>query len=255
MGSGNVPTILSCLLGLLLSILVLIPGCNKGVLDHISIATYRYEGNYSIIYPPGNGHAPRNPVAVAIGSYPDEFHEWFFSVHYLSICAGFMGGTENPYYYGLNCSRRHGGFTFRTDDDFILSYQSIGDLFPVEPYSNGVESFNLQAPFAMFVLGIAFIILSFALLVYQIFTARQSKWLSTLSAVFIGIAANSLLISSSIVTAITIRSSYDRSQYSGWTTNFIGLSWASVAFMYLAFIVKLSYIIMQKEKTRLQHAR
>ncbi|KAH8805244.1 hypothetical protein F5884DRAFT_443113 [Xylogone sp. PMI_703] len=263
MGLRNVLTISSCLLGLLFSILVLIPGCHKGVLDRVAIATYRYPGNYSLIYPPTNtsiypssnfSELP-NPVAQKIQGYGNDLHEWFFSVHYLAICAGYMGGSENPDYVNLDCWSRHGGFSFSTDDESILSYQSIGDLFPVTPLSGDPDTFNLQPPFAMLVLGIAFTVLSLPVLVYEAFITNTPKRLGSLSVALLGIAANSLLISSAIVTVIIKHSDYTRSQYDGWTRNFVGLTWTSVAFMYLAFVIRLSHVTNQKEKMRLVQAQ
>jgi hypothetical protein len=130
-----------------------------------AIFKYTYQGNATIIYPTGND--TENPVAVAIAKYPDEFHYWFFEVHYLSICAGFLGGTEDAYYYHLNCSARTGGFTFRSDDEFILDYQSIGDLFPVLP-AVASNSFNLGPSFTMLVIGIVLAAASVTVFVFEL---------------------------------------------------------------------------------------
>jgi hypothetical protein len=136
---------------------------------------YRYSGNYTIIYPPEN--QPVNPSFLANGLYEDDFHEWFFSVHYLSICAGYMGGTEDPEYIHLNCSTRPGSFTFATDDKFILDYQSVGDLFPVVGRDT-FDTFNLRPPFVTLVIGIIFIVLSMVVLVYELCTRGRSRSLS-----------------------------------------------------------------------------
>lgn len=245
----------SCVLGFLFSILVLIPGCQRSALPSVAIATYRYEGNYTVIYPPEDQDP--NAVDLILLGYGDDFHEWFFSVHYLSICAGYMGGTEDPDYVHLDCSLRPGSFTFRSDDKFIIDYSSVGDLFPVVPRYD-ITSFNLRPSFAILVLGIAFTILSIAVVLYELFTRPQSGSLSLvsvrlaslISVCLIGAAATLILISSSLVTAIILRSGYDKELYGSWTSNFIGLSWAAVGFMYLAFLIKLCDIVVQHEKNR-----
>lgn len=142
------------------------------------VPKYRYEGNYTVIYPPED-QGP-NAVDLILPGYGDDFHEWFFSVHYLSICAGYMGGTEDPDYVHLDCSLRPESFTFRSDDKFIIDYSSVGDLFPVVPRYN-ITSFNLRPPFAILVLGIAFTILGIAAVLYEPFRRPRSGSLSLVS--------------------------------------------------------------------------
>lgn len=196
----------ACVLSLLFSLLTLIAGCKKGVLNHVSIATvrppisslpqnaslisfqYSYDGNLSYINEAENSSYinSTDPLIQALRSptYPDEFHEWYFEVHYLSLCAGFMGGTEDAYYYQLNCSYRPGSFIFRTDDPFIVDYQAIGGEYPVEA-GGPFESFDLRPPFACLVLGIVFSILSLGVVLCDI--CGWGRW-SDLSLVSVGVS-------------------------------------------------------------------
>jgi hypothetical protein len=61
----------------------------------------------------------------------DDIHWWFFTVHYLSICGGYDGGTEDPDYGFLKCERRAAEGMFRTDDPFIVNFLSFDGRFPV----------------------------------------------------------------------------------------------------------------------------
>ena len=95
-----------------------------------------------------------------------------------------MGGTEDAYYYQLNCSYRPGSFIFRTDDPFIVDYQAIGGEYPVEA-GGPFESFDLRPPFACLVLGIVFSILSLGVVLCDI--CGWGRW-SDLSLVSVGVS-------------------------------------------------------------------
>jgi hypothetical protein len=154
------------------------------------VLKYRYDGDYAIIYPVDG--QPPNALDNIMPWGGDDFHEWFFSVHYLSICAGYMGGTEDPDYVHLNCSLRSGSFTFRSDDKFIADYSSIGDLYPVE-LRYDIGSYDLRPPFAMLVLGISFTILSLAAVLYDLFTRQQSRSLSLVPVGTVSLVSVSLI--------------------------------------------------------------
>lgn len=150
-----------------------------------STLQFIYDGNFTIINDYNYTtvfNVTGNPVAIAIQNYSDEFHSWFFEVHYLSICAGYLGGTEDPIYYHLNCSARTGGFTFRADDQFILDYQSISDSFPVLPNTVN-RTFNMGPSFATLVVGIVLTIAGAGTLVLELCGfGHRWKFLDTLSA-------------------------------------------------------------------------
>ena len=85
-----------------------------------------------------------------------------------------MGGTETEVIVHLSCSRRPGSFTFRTDDEFILDYESFDNAFPVIPRDQ-FDSFNLRPPFGMLILGVTFTALGLAVLVYEACTRKPSR--------------------------------------------------------------------------------
>ena len=89
----------------------------------------------------------------------DGIHWWFFTVHYLSICGGYVGGTENREYGFLGCEQRAAGWRFRTDDPFIVNFLSIDGSFPVDSAAP-FETFTTAPAFGTLAVGISFSVFS-----------------------------------------------------------------------------------------------
>jgi hypothetical protein len=85
----------------------------------------------------------------------DDIHWWFFTVHYLSICGGYVGGTEDPDYGFLKCERRAAGWRFRTDDPLIVNFLSFDGRFPVNS-TFPLETVTTAPAFGSLVVGIVF---------------------------------------------------------------------------------------------------
>ena len=119
---------------------------------------YSYSINSTLLFPPTPPNSSifypiTSPVATQ-QELQDDIHWWVFSVHYLSICAGYVGGSATRLDVFLECKSKPAGFTFRTDDSFILNFQRNGSQLPVLPIP--LEVLHTAPPFATLVLGIVY---------------------------------------------------------------------------------------------------
>ena len=130
---------------------------------------YSYNLNSTAAFPPSTSNSSLSSSSTSPVLTPQEItdgiHWWVFTVHYLSICAGYVGGSPTPLNVFLECKVKPLGYTFRTDDPFIVSFQRNGSLFPVE--SIPLDIIRTKAPCVMLVLGIVFLGLSLVLLGLQ----------------------------------------------------------------------------------------
>lgn len=164
--------------GLLFSILTLVAGCRRGTMDNYAIAgvyyflpssrlksaktsQYSYDLADGVVYPPLN--ATNSTIEYGVGPYAsligNDIHWWFFTVHYLSLCGGYVGGTESPDYVFLQCERKAAGWRFRTDDPFIVHFLSFDEKPPVNS-TVSLETFTTAPPIGTLATGIAFSVLS-----------------------------------------------------------------------------------------------
>ncbi|PMD60847.1 uncharacterized protein K444DRAFT_642763 [Hyaloscypha bicolor E] len=153
-----------CTLGLglgslLFSILTLVAGCRKGTLNDYAIAAYSYDLTDGVVYPPLNSTNSSIPYDVGpyAGLIGDDTHWRFFTVHFLSICGGYVGGTEDPEYGFLKWERRAAGWRFRTDDPFIVNFLSFDGRFPVNSTVPWIHHFEAVAWTAVAFIYVAFI--------------------------------------------------------------------------------------------------
>jgi hypothetical protein len=86
----------------------------------------------------------------------DDIHWWFFTVHYLSLCGGCVGGTEDPEYIFLQCERKPVGWRFRTDDPFIVNFMQVREMLPVNS-TVPMDTFSTAPASGTLVVGIAFL--------------------------------------------------------------------------------------------------
>ena len=173
----------------------------------------------------------------------------------------------------MECSPRRGGFTFKSDDPWIMDFMSEnGTYFPVEG-GPPPETINTMGPFVTLVLGLVFSVISTVMLACEILGWGLSwmtiPWPGVTSmmvfpplefpfamdmANWSQLAATFLMASAALIT-VAIRQSSTKDQddaYLSWTSSFVGMTWSAVAFMYFCFVLKLSDTIIQKEKrTRL----
>jgi len=236
--------------GLLFSILTLVAGCRKGTMNSYTIAAYSYDYT-SVVYPPENSTTPSIPFGAGpyAGEIEDDIHWFFFTVNYLSLCGGYVGGTEDPDYVVLECERKPGGYRFQTDDPFIVNFLSYNGELPVNS-TVPLETFSTAPSFATLVIGIIFSVFSMGILAAEA-VGRWSKsgLLARASVGLLGVAATFLTISSGLITSL-IQSQRGDDEYSGWLQRFEALTWVAVAFVYLAFLWKLSDFVFEKEKRR-----
>jgi hypothetical protein len=64
------------------------------------------------------------------------------------------------------------------------------------------------------------------------------------------VAATFLTISSALVTSAIMQSERMDTEYANWIQHFEAVAWTAIAFIYVAFIWKLSDFMFQKEKRR-----
>jgi len=236
--------------GLLFSFLTLIASCRKGVMNSYTIAAYSYDLT-SVVYPPENSTTPSVPFGAGpyAGEIEDDIHWWFFTANYLSICGGYVGGTEDPDYVVLECQRKPGGYKFRTDDPFIVNFLSYNGEFPVNS-TVPLQTITTAPSFATLVIGITFSVFSMGSLAAEAFGGwSKSGLLAQASVGLLGVAATFLTISSGLITSL-IKGPRRDEEYLAWNQQFEALTWAAVAFMYLAFLWKLSDFVYQKERRR-----
>jgi hypothetical protein len=89
----------------------------------------------------------------------NDLHWFFFTVNYLSICAGYAGGTEDEEDYIVDCQRKTPGFTFRTDDPYIVNFWNYNGTYPVQS-DVPLSTFSTTPPFASLMIGMVLSILS-----------------------------------------------------------------------------------------------
>jgi hypothetical protein len=221
------------------------------------------------MYPLPNATIPY--VLYNTGPWPkeidDDIHWFFFSIHYLSLCGGYVGGTEDPDYYFLQCERKAGGWRFRTDDPYIVNFLSVDGQFPVNS-TVPLQTFTTAPAFGTLVIGITFSVFGVGLLAAEVFggwlksgrLAQTSVWLlavceatlrgnESYTDCFKG-AATFLTISSALITSTIRQTDGPQSDYGSWVSGFEALTWSAVAFTYVAFIWKLSDFVYQQEKRR-----
>ncbi|KAH6718889.1 hypothetical protein BKA61DRAFT_731415 [Leptodontidium sp. MPI-SDFR-AT-0119] len=240
----------SCFMSLLFSILLLTSGYKHGVLNKIAIAQYSYNLNNTLASPSAidnsSTYSSFDSTVLTQQEITDGIHWWVFTVHYLSICAGYVGGSPTPLNVFLECESKPAGYTFRTDDPFILNFQRNCTQFPV--VSIPLDVIHTDAPFVTLVLGIVFSILALGLLVCQVF--GMLRWVSPLA--FLVLAAAFMITSSALVTSIASERKMWNG-YSNWVSCFLGLAWASVSFIIVAFAGKaVDSVSQRKEKNSLE---
>ena len=119
----------------------------------------------SFIYPP-NSTTP-SPFFTQYPQIQDDLHWFYFTVNYLSICGGYVGGTEDPEYRLLECKIQTPGFRFRTDETFIVNFLSYDENFPI----NGtvpLETFSTGSSFATLIVGIVVSVFGVVCLVVEV---------------------------------------------------------------------------------------
>jgi hypothetical protein len=147
---------------------------------------YSYALTDGVVYPPFN--STNSSIPYGLGPYAglinDDIHWWFFTVHYLSICGGYLGGLENPDYGFLKCEQRAAGWRFRTDDPFIVNFLSFDERFPVNS-TVPLETVATAPAFGSLAVGIVFSVFSVGILAAEGFggwlkagtVAQASVWL------------------------------------------------------------------------------
>ncbi|KAH6683442.1 hypothetical protein B0J14DRAFT_647657 [Halenospora varia] len=250
MHGRGVFTLFSLVLSLLFALLVLLAEYRKGSLNHIAIATYSYSANSSIYYASRNdtpNYLQASSPVLTTQQLNDGLHWWIVSVHYLSICIGYVGGSPTPIVVIDSCQSRPGGWEFKSDDPFIRDFQRNGTLFPVEMFKE-VETLKTAPSFVSLVLGVAFAILSiFALSAFQFNVGKQeiSLGLITLTTLF-------LIISAACVSSMLSQSrkSVHTTDFDGWSTNLHGLSWASAAFAWVGLGLGVWELLRERREGR-----
>ncbi|KAE9380073.1 hypothetical protein N431DRAFT_432380 [Stipitochalara longipes BDJ] len=237
--------------GLLFSILTLIAGCREGTLDSYAIAAYTYEVNTNVVYQPANSTATdpygNSPFAALLG---DDIHWWFFTVHYLSLCGGYVGGTEDPDYIFLQCEHKAAGWKFRTDDPFIINFMSVEGVLPVNS-TVPLETLSTAPAFGTLLVGIVFSVFSVGALATEAVGNWSKSGRLAQGSVLLLVGAAMLLTSSSVlVTSIIIQVERVNNDYGSWVQQFEAVTWSAVAFTYVTFFWKLSDLVYQKEKRR-----
>ncbi|KAH7403659.1 hypothetical protein BKA64DRAFT_641628 [Cadophora sp. MPI-SDFR-AT-0126] len=239
--------VFSSSMSLLFAILLLTSGYRHGVLNKLAIAQYTYNLNSTAAFPTSNSNSSLNPASTSPILTPQEvtdgIHWWVFTVHYLSICAGYVGGSPTPVNVFLECEKKPAGYTFRTDDPFIVNFQREGSLVLVEPIP--LDVIDTKAPFLMLVLGMGFLVLGLGLLGLQ-WCGMVNTLLPLL---FISPALIFMLTSSVLITSITSQRKM-RNGYSNWVGSFLGLTWASVGFLCAAFMGKVVDLLRQRQDKR-----
>jgi hypothetical protein len=94
--------------------------------------------------------------------------QWFFSVHYLSLCAGYLTVEENLGISHLACEEKTAGWTFTTDDPFIVNWAVVnGTQFPVAQWGGPPVQIHTLAPIVTLVIGISFLAFAITVCIYE----------------------------------------------------------------------------------------
>ncbi|KAH8588990.1 hypothetical protein B0O99DRAFT_638124 [Bisporella sp. PMI_857] len=252
-------------LSLLLSILALIAGYKRGVLSEVAIATYAYRYNETVLTE-HNSSIPYfiYPLGYESGAREYPIQSFFFTVHYLSLCAGWIAGESGDVrYIQPECVSRPIGWDFGTNDPFIVNFAAENGSYPV--VSEGVEfgEVHTKGPAATLILGLVFSILAMVVYFYEL--SGAGTWLelniAKLSTVLMALAGAALLVSSALVThtirginrpkdPLDLNHTQWSTRYDGWTDRFLGFVWTSVVMMYVSLIGKAWNDVWQKEQRR-----
>jgi hypothetical protein len=154
---------------------------------------YTYEINNDLLYPPANATTPPAPYGTGPWAKEtgDDIHWFFFTVHYLSLCGGYGAGEETENDVFLQCERKAAGWTFATNDPFIVNFLSVDEQFPVNSTAP-FQSFTTAPAFGTLVIGIALSVFSVGVLAGEWVgdwvnfghLAQSSVWLLAVREVF-----------------------------------------------------------------------
>jgi len=232
-------------LGLLFSILTLTAGIIGGIGD-ATIATFEYDFNYTVLYPQQTNNSSMTsyePTAFA-AAYQSEILAFYFNVHYLSLCAGWMGTDgEEPMYVNLECAAKPLGWTFRTDDSFIVNYGAANGSFPVV-IPNEIQELHTKIPASLLIIGMVVSSVSISAfgcdrLGVGVQNGRRNMAIASMCLMVF--AAAFLTTSGVALTQIINGNTGDQAvKYRFWASKELGFSWAAVGFMYAAVATKMA---------------
>ncbi|KAL5344293.1 hypothetical protein ACLOAV_010722 [Pseudogymnoascus australis] len=147
----------SLLTSLLFALLTLIAGYKNGFLDSTSMATYYYKVNSTVVYHPNLSNGSPSPFGVGY----DTILAWTFNTHYLAICAGYMGSNgASEVFEQKDCERRPLGWTFRSNDPFIVHWGETNGSRPVNMTSVIKQGVKTAEPVGLLVAGLVVTVLA-----------------------------------------------------------------------------------------------
>lgn len=120
---------------------------------------FKYSINNTVVYSPPTVSCESWCESVFYDQYPD-IHSFFFTVHYLSICSGFMGGSATAAYTLLECQNRKLGWTFHTHDPYIVNFGAANGSRPVSMDDVKAVKIETATPAATMVVGLTCSILA-----------------------------------------------------------------------------------------------
>jgi len=224
-----------CLASLIFSTLTIIAGCRPGVLNNVNIASVIYEIDYAATqyYMTAKPVPTQVPGLLKVAN-EDDLHEWVFTVNYLSLCGGDLYGTEDEEYGTLACESKSPGWTFRSDDPYIINWLDYDKKVPVVPNDGPVVVIHTREPFATLLAGFIFSVLATTTCLWT--AMSTSRRIAILCTSLLAIASILLIASSALLTKLIHSYRTDYSHYRTAQDHMMGLSWSAAGFMVCAFV-------------------
>ncbi|KFY46453.1 hypothetical protein V495_02482 [Pseudogymnoascus sp. VKM F-4514 (FW-929)] len=134
----------------------------------------------------------------------------------------------------IDCEQRPLGWTFRSDDLFIVHRGEINGSRPVNMKGVPIQEFKTAGLAGLLATGLVMAILAAVGFVVELFWWRETRGVAAGVARGMTTVAVFLTTSSALVTRALTQLSNDEQVVTGRNNNFLGLLWGAAAFMYVA---------------------
>lgn len=119
-----------------------------------------------MVYHPNLSNGSPSPFGVGY----DTILAWTFNTHYLAICAGYMGSNgASEVFEQKDCERRPLGWTFRSNDPFIVHWGETNGSRPVNMTSVIKQGVKTAEPVGLLVAGLVVTVLAAVGILVELF--------------------------------------------------------------------------------------
>lgn len=123
-----------------------------------------------MVYDPNLNNGSPSPF----GAGYDTILAWAFDIHYLAICAGYMGSNgASEVSEQKDCERRPLGWTFRSDDPFIVHWGEINGSRPVNMTGVIKQGVKTAEPVRLLVAGLVVTVLAAVGILVELFWWKE----------------------------------------------------------------------------------